>query len=115
MGREKDNQLLASLIGMLGKEKKPIWRRVRDELNKPRRRRAEVNLSKIDQYGSEGGTVIVPGKVLGSGSLTRKMNVAAFSFSDSAKQLISSAGGKAMSIADLHSANPDGKDVRLLK
>lgn len=115
MKRTKDNPLLSSLISMLGKEKKPIWRKVRDELGKPRRNRVEVNLSKIQAYAADNGTVLVPGKVLGSGMLKKKLTIAAFSFSESAKRMIASAGGKAISIDSLHKANPEGREVLILK
>ncbi len=115
MKRVKDDPLLVSLIEMLKKEKKPIWKKVMRELDKPRRQRAQVNLSKIDLYGSSDGVVLVPGKVLGSGSLTRGMTIAAFSFSDTAEKLITKAGGRVISIEDLHNSNPEGKSVTLLK
>lgn len=86
---------------MLRKAGKPFWRRVRELLAKPRRRRIAVNLSKLERYAKEGSTVIVPGKVLAGGSLTKPIRVAAFSFSQRAKQLIEAAGGKALSIEEL--------------
>jgi len=115
MTREKDNQLLASLIENLSKEKKPIWKRVRKELDRPRRSRVEVNLSKLQAFGADNGTVLIPGKVLGSGDLSKKLTVAAFSFSGTAKKLIAAAGGQAITIDALHKANPEGRDVRILK
>lgn len=112
---EKSNQNLVSLIESLMKTKKPVWRRVAKELSRPRRQRVQVNLSKLEQYAAQDSTVLVPGKVLGTGSLSKKMTVAAFAFSDSAKRLISQAGGKAVSIDSLHKSNPDGKGVTLFK
>ena len=113
--KEKDNQLLQSLIVELMKSEKKIWRKVANELSRPRRQRAEVNLSKIEEYASDKLTVLVPGKVLGSGGISKKATIAAFSFSDKAKQLISAAGGKAVSIESLQKSNPDGKDIVILK
>ncbi len=115
MKRQKNNQLLASLMDKLSREQKPIWKRVIKELGRPRRDAVEVNISKLQAYGPENGTVLVPGKVLGAGVLTKKLTVAAFSFSESAKKLIAAAGGKSVSIDALHKSNPEGKDVRLLK
>ena len=115
MARVKDNQLLVSLMDMLSREKKPIWKRVRKELDRPRRDRVEINLSKLQEYGPENGTVLVPGKVLGSGDLSKKLTVAAFSFSGTAKKLIAAAGGKTITIEALHKSNPEGRDVRILK
>lgn len=111
----KENPILLSLIEFLSKDKKPIWKRVIYELSRPKKDRVEVNLSKIDVYSPEGGVILVPGKVLGAGSLSKKITIAAFSFSGNAKKLIAEAGGKAMSIDGLYKANPTGRDVILLK
>ncbi|NYZ77654.1 50S ribosomal protein L18e [Candidatus Micrarchaeota archaeon] len=111
----KENLVLLSLIETLAKDDKPVWKKVILELSRPRRSRVEVNLSKLDEYGNDGGTVLVPGKVLGSGSLSKKMTIAAYSFSGTAKKLIADAGGKALSIESLYKANPTGRDVLILK
>jgi large subunit ribosomal protein L18e len=112
---KKDNQVLLSLIESLMKSEKPLWRRVAGELSRPKRQRAEVNLSKLDQYADDDATVIVPGKVLGAGALSKKLTVAAFSFSGSARKLIDAAGGKALTIDSLHKTNPDGRGIVILK
>ncbi|MBU0590597.1 50S ribosomal protein L18e [Candidatus Micrarchaeota archaeon] len=111
----KDNGVLLSLIEKLMKSKKPVWKRVAKELARPRRSKVEVNLSKIEQFAPEDSTIIVPGKVLGAGMLSKKLTIAAFSFSSSAKQLISKAGGKAISIDGLHKSNPDGRNTILMR
>jgi large subunit ribosomal protein L18e len=115
MARKKDNQVLLSLIEGLMKSKKPIWRKVAYELSKPRRQKVEVNLSKIDQYGIEDATVLVPGKVLAAGALSKKLTVAAFSFSGKARMLIGAAGGKAVTIDSLQKSNPEGRGVLIVK
>jgi large subunit ribosomal protein L18e len=111
----KENSALVSLIKRLEKEKQPIWRAVALELAKPRRKKVEVNLSKIEKYANDGSTVLVPGKVLGSGNLTKKVTIAAFSFSESAQKLIMASGSKMMSIEQLLESNPKGEGVLLLK
>ncbi len=113
--KKKDNQVLLSLIEGLMRSEKPIWRKVAYELSKPRRQKVEVNLSKLEQYASDDSTVLVPGKVLGAGALSKKVTVAAFSFSGKARQIISAAGGKALSIDGLQKANPEGRGVTILK
>lgn len=110
----KDNKELVSLVENLKKAQKPIWKRVAKELSKPRRRRVQVNVSKIEQYAKPDSTVLVPGKVLGSGNLSKKVTIAAFSFSGSAKKLISKVGGKAITIESLHKSNPEGKGVTIM-
>lgn len=115
MKRKKDNPVLASLMESLSREKKPVWKRVMNELSRSRRQKVEVNLSKIERYGNEGATILVPGTVLGAGNISKKMTIAAFRFSESAKQLIKESGGKALSIDALAKSNPDGRGVILLK
>jgi large subunit ribosomal protein L18e len=115
MVSKKDNQVLLSLIESLMKSDKPLWRKVAYELSRPRRNRVEVNLSKIEDYVADDRTILVPGKVLGSGAVSRKATVAAFSFSQKARELIGAAGGKTMSIESLQKSNPEGKGVMILK
>ena len=111
----KDNALLAGAIRGFDKQKKAIWQKVAYELAKPRRNKVEVNLSKIDVYAKDGDFVLVPGKVLGAGNITKKLTIAAFSFSGTAKQLITQAGARAISLEQLMSEKPDGKDILILK
>ena len=111
----KDNDVLRALIDRLLTTKRPVWRRVAEELLKPRRKKTEVNLSKLETVAPEGSTVLVPGKVLGSGEVTKKINVAAFAFSRSAKEIIEASGGKAMTISELLDSNPEGKGIVLIK
>ncbi len=110
----KDNSQTIELIQKLRIATKPIWRKVAYELAKPRRMRVEVNLNKLDAYVKNGETILVPGKVLGTGQISKKATVAAFSFSESAKKLIHGVGGKTVSIDELFANNPEGKNVLIL-
>jgi large subunit ribosomal protein L18e len=90
-----------------------VWKRVAVELEKPTRSRRIVNIYKIDKYVREGETVVVPGKVLGTGDLTKKLSVAAYSFSEDAVAKIS-AKGKVMTIKELVEKNPKGDKIRIM-
>jgi large subunit ribosomal protein L18e len=92
-----------------------IWRELSDSLSIPSRKRVSINLSKIDKLTNEGEFVAVPGKVLGFGNLTKKVDVAALSFSQAAKNKIAQAGGKAVSLEVLLSLNPRGRAVKILR
>jgi len=91
-----------------------FWKRVVKDLKKPSRQRRTVNVYKIAKYAKEGETVLVPGKVLSLGEITRPIEVAAVNFSAEAKKKIIDAKGKTLSIKELLQANPDGKKVRIL-
>ncbi len=114
MDKGPENKKLLGLILELRKANKGIWRKAAEELSRPTRRRREVNVSKINKYAKEGSTILVPGKVLGSGFVTKKVTVAAFNFSGAAKSLIEKSGGRAIGIAELMAENPQGKDVVVL-
>lgn len=113
------NAVLRGLIVTLEKASKkegaPIWAYVAYELSKPTRKRVSVNVGKIAKHVSDGDTVVVPGRVLGAGSMDKKVTVAAWAFSTSAKEKIEAAGGRAVGILDLLKENPKGSGVKVMK
>ena len=114
----KTNPMLISLIQDLKRNahenNAPIWKDIALRLEKPSRNWSEVNLDRIDKYIKENETALIPGKVLSPGNLTKKVSIAAWSFSDNAIAKIKNAGGKAISIQELIKNNPKGKDIRIL-
>ncbi|MCQ2069823.1 MAG: 50S ribosomal protein L18e [archaeon] len=115
----KTNPQLVALISDLKAKtredpKAAIWRDIALRLEAPSRVWAEANLSKIDKNAKDGETVLVPGKVLAAGEITKAVNVAAYSFSSKAEAAIVAAGGKVMTIRDLMAENPTGSKVRIM-
>ncbi len=92
----------------------PIWRIVAERLRKPTRSRVEVNLWKIDKYSGESEAIIIPGKVLAEGEITRPVVVVAASFSASAIKKIEGAGGKAYLLDEYLEKNPKGSNTRIV-
>ena len=92
-----------------------IWRDIARRLEKPRKNWAEVNISRLEIYANDGDTIVVPGKVLGAGSLSKKLTVAAFRFSESAREMIKKAGGRNLTIEELVEENPSGSGVRIMR
>jgi large subunit ribosomal protein L18e len=115
----KTNPRLTSLISLLKNTSREneakIWREIASRLETPNRNYAEVNLSKINRYAQNGETIIVPGKVLGSGALSLSVKVAALNFSASATSKIRDAKGQCMTIEELLQDNPKGSGVRILR
>jgi len=105
-------QVILELEGKAVESK--FWKRVLKDLQKPSRQRRQVNVYKIEKYAKQGETVLVPGKVLSVGNLNKKVDVAAFNFSEEAKKKIENAKGKVLTIQELIQQNPDGKKVRIL-
>lgn len=92
-----------------------IWRDVADCLSTSKRQRVAVNISRLNRHTKEKETVVVPGKVLGAGRLEHPLVVAAFAFSDEARQKITHAKGKCLPISDLVEDNPKGSNVRIME
>ncbi len=92
-----------------------IWKDIAWRLERPRRQRAEVNLSRINRYTKEGDTVIVPGSVLGAGKIEHGVTVVAWKFSETAKRKIVEAGGEALTIEEFIERNPRGSGVIIME
>ena len=114
----KTNPALFSLIHELKKQSNlkdvAIWKDIALRLEKPKNNWPIVNLNRISKYIKDKETALIPGKVLSDGELTKKVSIAAWSFSEKAQMKIKKAGGKYMTIEDLLKNNPDGKNIRIL-
>jgi len=118
---KKNNKTNPELINLIHELKKqaseknaPIWKDIAVRLEKSSKNWAEVNLEHVSRYIGDKETALVPGKVLSTGNLTKKVTVAAWSFSDKATEKIKKAGGKSITINQLMKSNPNGKDIRIL-
>ncbi|HLC39924.1 MAG TPA: 50S ribosomal protein L18e [archaeon] len=108
------NPYLKSLVRELEKSDSAIWQKTAEKLVKATRKRVEVNLSDINRHAKDGDVVLVPGVVLGSGSLQKSVSVAAWKFSGSAEQKIKKAKGKILTIGELVKEKPKGTDVKVI-
>ena len=108
------NPILVETIESLEEADASFWNDVAQNLGKVNRRRPEVNISDIERNSSEGDTVVVPGKVLGSGRLSKEVNVAAFKASSGARDEIEEQG-EFMFIQDLFEENPEAEGLQVIK
>jgi len=115
---KKTNPMLIALIHELKKQANendaPIWKDIATRLEKSSSNWPEVNLDRISKYTGEKETALIPGKVLSDGDLTKKITIAAWSFSSKSEEKIKKAGGKNISIQELMNNNPKGKDIRII-
>ncbi len=113
------NSLLRKTIVLLeraGKEQKaPIWRSASKLLGRSAVGKVEVNVGRISRVAAEGEALLVPGKVLGSGRIEKKVVVGAFSFSAAAKSKIMASGGSALSVEQFVKTYPKGSGVKLVE
>jgi large subunit ribosomal protein L18e len=114
----KANKLLRSSIVLLERkgrgEDGGIWKEAARYLSSGTVTWPEVNLARLARLGDV-TAVFVPGKVLGTGNIEKKLNVGAFSFSASARSKIEKAGGKAFTVEEFVKKYPEGSGVALVK
>lgn len=114
----KENRIRLNLGKELEKlskiSKKHVWMDVSERILSPRKNRASVNVADISRNTKDGSRIIVPGKVLGAGSINHKVTVAALSFSQGAKTKIIASGGKCLEIEEFAKSTREVKDVVVL-
>jgi len=108
------NPVLIDTLELLEKQEASIWNKVAENLGKVNRKRPEVNLSDVERLSEDGDTVVIPGKILGSGRLTKEIKIAAFKATNSAKEKINNKG-EFMFIEELVEENPEGSEVKIVK
>jgi large subunit ribosomal protein L18e len=115
---KKSNPELVSLARKLqtvhAHHNSPLWKDVAKRLSSSRSNWPSVNLSKLERYSKEGDVLLVPGKLLGSGKISKKVKVAAFAASKSAVEKLNSSGSEFMSIDKLAEANPKGTGIKII-
>lgn len=107
-------QLIRDLKKLSAEKQVNLWKRIAKDLQRSTRIRRKVNLYKVEKYLKEGETAVIPGKLLSLGSLTRKVEIAAYQASQQAIGKIQKAGSKFITLQDLMKKNPQGKKVRII-
>ena len=111
----KSNSTLVKTIADLKeasrKNEAPLWRSIATRLEGPSRNWPSVNVSKLEYNIDKNGKAIIPGKLMGTGIITKKVTVAAYSFTASAKDKIQSAGGKCLTYNELIKSVPKGTNI----
>ncbi len=110
----RTESLVTALKRAAIEKERPLWKRIASDLERPTRKRRIVNLWKIEKHAREGEIIVVAGKVLGDGTLTKKITLAAAAYSAEAIRKVTASGGKALTIEELLRKEPDGKGVRII-
>ena len=106
----RKHELLIKLWGT----KRRIWRSVAQKLSKPKKDSIRVNLSKLNKITKENDIIVVPGKVLGDGEINHKITIAAFTFSESAKNKLIAKKNTMQTIEELLEINPTGSNIKII-
>lgn len=108
--RKKVNPFLVETLIKLKKSKPEIAK----ILARPVKKQAKFNLRDIEKHGNL-KSVVVLGKVLSVGDLTKKVKIVALSASEKAKEKILKSGSEFVNILEEIKKNPELKGLEILK
>jgi len=91
------------------------WLPIAKILSGPTRKYSKINLEEIEKKTSAGDTVVIIGKVLGSGNLTKKVRVSALGFSASALDKLKKNKSEPVSILEEIKKNPKAEGLKIIK
>jgi large subunit ribosomal protein L18e len=106
--------LITELKAISRDNEAPVWRTVAVKLEKSSSHWSEVNIASIEKFAKPKESVVIAGKLLGKGTISKSVTVAAYSASESAIQKIESAGGKFMKLNELAAQNPKGSGIKIM-
>ena len=110
----KNSSELVETIRVAKKTGSKFWLQVAGILASPRRERIALNLEDIEKSTTEGDSIVIPGKVLSLGEISKKIAVIAFNFSEKAREKILKNKAQALSILEEVKRNPQAKGLRML-
>ena len=109
---KKSPELVETIILAKKNEK---WLEVASVLSGSTRRQHSVNLDKIEKQSKAEDIVVVLGKVLSLGEITKKIKVVALGFSEKAKEKLLKSGCEVRLLKDEITDNKEAKAVKIVK
>lgn len=91
------------------------WSEIAKLLASSTRKQSALNLFQIDKKTSEGDTVIISGKVLSKGNLTKKIKICALSISENAKEKLKDTKSEFVYLINEIQKNPKAEGVKILR
>jgi large subunit ribosomal protein L18e len=109
--KKKTDPILVETVVLA--KRNPAWIEIASLLTGTRRNRKDANLSDLNKL--EGQVLVVAGKVLSQGEISKKIKVVALNFSEKAKEKLLKAGCEVVLLKDEIQKNKDGKGVVVFK
>jgi large subunit ribosomal protein L18e len=110
---KKTNPRLAAAIYLALKT--PAWLKLAKLLSQSTKKQSSVNLGEIDKQTSMGDSVLVPGRVLGVGEITKKIRICSFGISKEALERLSKTKSEWVYILDEIKKNPRAEGLKIIK
>lgn len=112
--QKKNNPMLVETIRAAKKTGNELWVQVAGILVGPRRSHVAVNLDQIEKQTKEGDSVVVPGKVLSQGEISKKIAIIAFNFSEKSREKLLKTKSQAVVMLEEIKKNPGAKGLKII-
>ena len=110
--RQKSNPEIMETIRLGLKQK--AWLKIVQFISAGKRNYSSVNLKEIDTKATAGDTILILGKVLSSGNLSKKVKIVALSISDQAREKLKESKSEFVTVKDEIIKNPKGEGLKLI-
>jgi len=111
--RNKTNPEVSETISLALKNKN--WMHIAKLISSSTKQYSVVNLLYIDKNSSAGDTIIVPGKVLSKGNITKKIRICALSISKQAYEKLKESKSEFYTLSREISTNHKAEGIKILK
>ncbi len=111
--RKKTSPELAETIKLALKNKN--WLPIAKILSSSTRKFSSVNLSEIDEKTSAGDTIVVLGKILSSGDISKKIRISALGISSKALEKLRKSKSSFVQLKEEIKSNPKAEGIKLIK
>ena len=95
--------------------KNPSWNFLVKELSSSTRKTPSVNLKDIDAKVKTGDTIVITGKILSKGDLTKKIRICALSISQSALERLKESKSEFIKLKEEIIKNKKAEGIKLIK
>ena len=109
----KTNPMLATAIKLAVKS--PSWIKLAKLLSQSTRKHSSVNLAEIDKQTSLGDSVLVPGKVLSIGEITKKIRICSLGISQEALEKLKKTRSEWISILEEIKIKSKAEGLKIIK
>jgi len=110
--RKKTSQDVKDTINLALKH--APWMQIAKILSGPTRNQSAVNLQEIDHKAKTGDTIIVTGKVLSKGNLTKKIKICSMSISGQAREKMKETKSEYIHLSEEIKKNPKAEGIKIL-
>lgn len=111
--KRKTNIVVSQTLALALKNKG--WLKVAKIISSSRRKYSSINLSDIDKNTKEGDTIVIVGKVLGAGELTKRIRICSFGCSKQALDKLKKIKAEVVTIEEEIKKNPKGEGLKILR